>query len=267
LTARVRLRSPGVAAEQRFRFDEVAELYERARPRYPAALVEDLIALGRVPARGRILEIGSGTGLATRPFAERGFRVLGLEPGARMAALARAALAGFPDVAFAQTTFEDWPLEPASFDLVMAAQSFHWVDPRVRFTKTADALRPGGALAVFGNAPLPERSALHEAIDRVYAAHAPALAGAPASWYATDPLSAACAASGRYGPIEMRAYPWTRSYAAGEYVDLLRTHSNHRMLEEGVREGLHAAVREVIEAYGGSIDVRYEARLYLARRR
>jgi SAM-dependent methyltransferase len=255
-----------VAVEQRFRFDEVAELYARVRPGYPAALVEEVIALGGVPAGGRILEIGSGTGLATRLFAKRGLRILGLEPGGHMAAVARAGLADFPGVAFAETTFEDWPLEPAAFDLVMAAQSFHWVDPALRFTKTADALRPGGALAVFGNAPLPERSALHEAIDRVYAAHAPALAGAPASWYATDPLSTDCAASGRYGPIEMRAYPWTWSYAAGEYVDLLRTHSNHRMLEEGVREGLHAAVCEAIEAHGGAIEVRYEARLYLARR-
>jgi SAM-dependent methyltransferase len=262
--------APGEPApERRFTFDEVAELYDRARPGYPAALVDDVIALGDVPAGGRVLEIGCGTGQATRAFAERGLRLLCLEPGANLARVARARLARFPQAAVVETTFEAWPLEPGGFDLVMAAQSFHWVDPAQRFGRSADALRPGGALAVFGNAIVPEDTPLRRALDRAYAEHAPGLTDTVAvgGWYrSAATLAADAAASGRYGPVESRIYPWTRDYGAAEYSDLLLTHSDHRLLAPGPREALLAAVRDAIEAHGGSIEARYEARLYVARR-
>ena len=65
--------------EQRFVFDEIAELYDRARPGYPEALVDDVVALSGIAPGGRILEIGSGTGKATEAFARRGFRIVCLE--------------------------------------------------------------------------------------------------------------------------------------------------------------------------------------------
>ena len=89
--------------EQRFTFDEVAELYDRHRPGYPEALFEDLVALSGLAPAGRILEIGAGTGQATRPLARRGFRVLCLEPGAALARVARRKLAEFPRVEVLET--------------------------------------------------------------------------------------------------------------------------------------------------------------------
>jgi SAM-dependent methyltransferase len=253
--------------EQRLVFDEVAELYDRVRPGYPAALVDDVIALSGIAAGGRILEIGSGTGLATEPFARRGFRILGLEPGAAMRERARARLARFANVELALSSFEEWRLEPEAFELVISAQAFHWVRPEVRFAKSAAALREGAALAVFGNVELDEQTALRAALDDAYARHAPALLGpGGAAWYSErETIEKSFADSACFGPVEFRSYPWSRAFAAGEYVDLLRTHSNHRLLPEAQREALHAAVREAIERHGGRAEVRYEAQLYLAR--
>lgn len=253
--------------EQRFVFDQVAELYDRARPRYPDALVDDVVELSGIAARGRILEIGSGTGLATEAFARRGFRIVGLEPGSAMRAQARLRLARFAEVRLEPFTLEDWPLEAEAFDLVIAAQSFHWVAPELRFAKSAAALRKGGALAVFGNLPLDERTPLRADLDRAYERHAPALLTPMGRGYSElTRIVQAFADSGCFGPVALRSYPWSQAYASDEYIDLMRTHSPHRMLPEDQRAALHGALREAIERHGGRAEVRYQAELYFARR-
>ena len=132
---------------RRSTFDEAAELYDRARPGYPAALFEDLAELTSIGPESRVLEIGPGTGQATLPLAERGCRVVAVELGADLAAVARRKLAGFANVEVVTAAFEDWPLPAEAFDLVLAATAFHGIDPAVRIDKVADALRPGGSLA------------------------------------------------------------------------------------------------------------------------
>jgi len=128
-------------------FDQAAELYDRARPRYPPALFDDLAELAGIGPGSRVLEIGLGTGQATAPLAERGCRIVAVELGADLAAVARRNLARFPTVEVVTAAFEDWPLPSEPFDLVLATTSFHWVDPAVRVVKAADALRSGGTLA------------------------------------------------------------------------------------------------------------------------
>ena len=134
-------------ARLRETFDEAAELYDRARPGYPAALFDDLAALACIGPGCRVLELGCGTGQATVPLAERGCAIVCVELGAGMAAVARRKLARFPSVEVVVAPFEDWPLPPEPFDTVVSATAFHWLDPAVRVAKAADALRPGGALA------------------------------------------------------------------------------------------------------------------------
>ena len=95
-------------------FDQAAELYDRARPRYPPALFDDLAALAGIGPGSRVLEIGPGTGQATVALAERGYRVVAVELGAQLAAVARRNLARFPSVEVVTAAFEDWPLPPGS---------------------------------------------------------------------------------------------------------------------------------------------------------
>jgi SAM-dependent methyltransferase len=100
------------------------------------------------PCLRSILKIGSGTGKATIPLAERGFHVLGIELGDSMAALAREKLKGYPKTQIIVSAFEDWQLPEQSFDLAVSASAWHWIDPAVGYAKVAHALRPGGALAL-----------------------------------------------------------------------------------------------------------------------
>src|SRR2546426_752728 len=103
--------------ELRGTFDEVAVLYHEARPGYPEALFEDVVALSAIRPGGRVLEMGPGTGQATVPLARRGYSILGIELGETLAAAARRNLADFPRVAILTAGFEDWSVEEAAFDL------------------------------------------------------------------------------------------------------------------------------------------------------
>jgi SAM-dependent methyltransferase len=252
-----------------FVFDGIADLYDRVRPGYPDALIDDVIALAGVGPSSRVLEIGSGTGKATEAFVRRGLRVVGIEPGASLARIARQRFTGTDTVTIVEHTFEAWPLEPEAFDLVAVAQAFHWLSPETRFTKAAAALRPGGALAVFGHSPVMERSPLRRELDRAYSQLAPAIgASILTRWYADEvSMRARFAESGRFGPVTMRVYPWSRTYEIEAYLDLLRTHSDYRLLPDAEREALLEGVRAAILRHGGMITVRYEAHLYVAKRR
>src|SRR5262245_12722482 len=122
-------------------FDRIADEYERIRPGYPDALVERVIAFSGVDGRSQVLEIGAGTGKGTLPFAQRGLAILALEPGAALAATLRQVLASFPRVSVHVTSFEAFESSPGVFDLVFAAQSFHWLDPERRVRRVAELLR------------------------------------------------------------------------------------------------------------------------------
>src|SRR5437879_953205 len=109
-------------------FDEAAELYDQARPSYPTALFDDLAELACIGPGCRVLEIGCGTGLATRALAQRGSEIVCVELGASLAAVARRKLARFEKVHVEVAAFESWPLPDEPFDTVFAATAFHWID-------------------------------------------------------------------------------------------------------------------------------------------
>lgn len=90
-------------------FDEAASLYDEVRPGYPEDLFDDVVSLSGITAGGRILEIGCGTGQATVPFARRGYRILCIELGENMAAVARRNLEGYPQTEVRTGAFEEWP--------------------------------------------------------------------------------------------------------------------------------------------------------------
>ena len=247
-------------------FDEVAELYARARPTYPAALVDDVIRECGLQPGGRILELGSGPGNASVLFAGRGYHLLSLEPGARLAEVARRRLAGDSNARVLVTTFEAWPLEPDAFDLVFAAQSFHWMDPALRFSKTAQALKPRGTLAVFANRPLAGTGPIDGLIQQAYAAHAPTIAARWIGHNTRDHFLELFAAAPEFLPAEWREYPWRAEYGSSEFVELLQTHSDHRVLAAGQLSTLLDAIRDAIDANGGRFSVDYLAVLCRARR-
>jgi SAM-dependent methyltransferase len=248
---------------RRTSFDARAELYDAVRPSYPDALADDVIAA----AGRRILEIGAGTGKATVVFARRGASIVAIEPGASLAAVLRRNVAG-SDVTVEETTFEAWPIA-RPFDAVMAAQAIHWVDPRLRYVKAAEVLAPGGTLAVIRNEKDRVEAGLREELDAAYArwhveaSHRPIETEVETS---TREITAEIDASGRFGAVAIRHYPWTETYTTSRYLDLLDTYSDHIILAPEQRVPLYEAIAAAIDRRGGVIEVPYVSMSFLARR-
>ena len=258
------------SGRRRATFDEAAELYDRARPGYPPAVFDDLAALAGLGPGARVLEIGAGTGKATVPLAARGYAVVAVELGARMAAVARRKLARFPAVRVVVAAFEAWPLPAEPFDAVVAATAFSWVDPAVRVAKAADGLRPGGALATLGTRHVAGGTeAFFAEVQACYERWDPATPPGFRLPAAADlPLdSAELDRSGRFGPATFRRYEWDQPYTTAAYLDVLRTYSGHRALAPAARQGLLECIAHLIDSrYGGRITKRYLTELRVARR-
>ncbi|GLW09600.1 methyltransferase type 11 [Microtetraspora sp. NBRC 13810] len=226
--------------------------------------------LGSAGPGCRVLEIGCGTGQATAPLAESGCRVVAVELGAEMAAVARRNLARFPGVEVVTAAFEEWPLPREPFDVVVSATAFHWIDPAVRVTKAADALRPGGLLATVATHHVAGGSAeffaeVQDCYERFDPATPPGLRLTAAAGIPRD--GEEVRRSGRFGPVAFHRYEWELTYATAEYLDLLRTYSGHLALLAAARDGLLACVGGLIDGrYGGSVTKRYLTELRLAQR-
>jgi SAM-dependent methyltransferase len=259
--------APGESA-----FDRVADTYDAVRPRYPEAVFDAIRVYGALPAlsRPRVLEVGVGTGQATTQMAAMGWHVVGIEPGEKLAAVARDRLAELADVSVVTATFESAAVDAERFDVVASATAWHWVDPRVGYEKAARALRPAGIIAVWWNAHVPDTDAPGWApIRRTYEQFAPELARLARLTPDRpdyDP-AAELAASGWFGEVEADGFPFSVDYSTEEFLALLDTYASHQRLEGPRRRTLYQGLARAIEdELGGTVTKPYEAVLVLGRR-
>jgi len=248
---------------QRLVFGEVAEEYERHRPDYPDALIDELVAVAAVRPGDPALEIGAGTGKATRRLLERGLAVTALEPDAAMAAVARRHA---PGATFVVSGFEDWVLVSNHFAVVVAAQSWHWVDDEIGPRKAADALRAGGSITLMWNRPDLDRSAWHDDLQPIYERIAPGMEHSVRKSFSSALPRAIehLGRDGRFGPLIQRLVPWVAHYTTDQYIAFLNTHSDKRMLPDAQRAALFDAIRTSLDASGGVIEHPYIAELLAA---
>jgi SAM-dependent methyltransferase len=259
--------------ERRSVFGEAAEQYASARADYPDALVEDVIRYSG--ALTNVVEVGAGTGKATLAFASRGYALTCLEPDARMAALLTRACAPFPRVTVEVARLEEWD-PPLQFDLLIAAQSWHWVDVTRRWDLAFRALKRGGALALYWNQyivateetrlvliDIDERFGLdsesftpHHYGPQQFGADVELEEGWPAFDLISDP---------RFGDLTSHRYRRNQAYSTSMYTDLLSSTSVYRMMDDESRSRLLSDVAGVVNDVGGQIDLAIVTDLFLGR--
>jgi SAM-dependent methyltransferase len=246
-------------------FGSEAERYERTRPTYPRAMVEAILAAS--PGRD-VLDVGIGTGISARPFEREGCHVLGVDPDGRMAGYARQS--GL-EVEIAR--FEEWDPAGRTFDLVMAGQTWHWVDPVLGASKAAQLLRAGGRLALFWNVmSFPPEVA--EEFSAVYRRALPDFpffqSGAPGGAASYAPLLDKAAdgirRTGRFEEPERWRFDWERSYSRDQWLDVVPTFGGHSQVPPEKLAQLLSGIGEVLEAAGGSFTMGYTAVVETARR-
>jgi SAM-dependent methyltransferase len=238
-------------------FGADAGRYDRTRPRYPKALVERIVAAS--PGRD-VLDVGCGTGIAARQFQAAGCRVLGVDPDARMAGFARRS-----GVEAEVATFEDWEAGGRDFDLVIAAQAWHWVDPVAGAAKAARVLRPDGRLALLWYVFQPAAE-LAQAFSAVYRRVLPGTPFAHGVMPGLDSYSAfftkaidGMRQAGGFSDAEQWRFDSDRSYSRQEWLEQVPTFGGHSTLPPSAQAELLAGIGGVIDAAGGGFTMAFTA--------
>jgi len=240
-------------------FAAPAEVYDRARPPYPAGLWARLGELGLLRPGTRVVELGPGTGLATGPMVEAGATVTAVELGAALAARLRRR---WPQVVVHVGAAESVPLPAAAFDLAVAASVVHWLDLPVVLPKLHRALVPDGHLAVWRTAfgdPAAAVTPFRQRVAAITARRADAPPRPGPGELDTEAWVHELSGGGHFVAVHVEEFRWTIELRSDQVRDLFTTFSNWTPAE--VEEAAEAA-----QALGGRVTEHYVTPLIVLRR-
>jgi SAM-dependent methyltransferase len=232
-------------------FELVPDVYERARPEYPADAIAWLAEQLDLRAGRTVLDLGAGTGKLTRALLRTGARVIAVEPGERMLGELRRVLPGVEALVGAA---EAIPLGDATVDAITVGQAFHWFRHDEAVPEMHRVLRPQGGVGLIWNARDREWD-----VSRLLEGFIPSERAAPGTW--SDELRA----SELFGPVEERRFHFTQTLAADALVERLLSISFVAAATEEKRLALQRKVRAYVAEHGGEVELRYATEVYVSR--
>ena len=248
-------------------FDKDPVGYAAGRPGYPTEIfsaLEERCGLGEGTA---VVEIGPGTGQATAELLRRGAHVHAVEPGPGLARHLLAQHVGEP-LEVTVSPFEDVVLPDDAADLVVAATSFHWVEPEIGAPKALSVLRPGGSIAIWWNlfydpgGPDEFSRALDPIFEEFGDVESPAFVDTRQEEYWIPVLREA-----GFDEVVAERFPWTVDQTTEDIVSLFSTFSNMRLRPDSERKQVLARIGGVADdQFGGRVRRTYQAVLYAGRR-
>jgi SAM-dependent methyltransferase len=227
------------AVEPRKSFDNVPDIYDTIRPEYPPALFDDLFAL--LPARPQILEVGAGTGKATRGLLNHGAAVHAIEIGPAMAQKLREGLTT-NDLVVTVGDFDKVPTEKRAYDCVFAATAYHWIEPAAQLDRPAELLKKDGYLAIVDLVQVdsPSDRGFFTAAQPIYERYGEDHKG-PSSPRREDVdpwMRAALSNDTRFTDVCLYCYDWDQTYTAAQYRQLMLSYSPTQVMPMEARQGL-----------------------------
>lgn len=239
-------------------YDSVASAYDRTRPRYPAEILSRMQEIANLQPGKSVLEIGAGVGIATVELAQLGAKIVCLEPSKSACAITRDKCAAYGNVEVINTTFEEWELGKQKFDAVVAATSFHWVTPEVRYAKTAAALNDRGLLILLWNTPPQPSYELYQSCQSIYQTYAPEL-----NKYESHQdhqqnigkIAQKAIASGYFQDLITHQAIISVNYTVDDYLTLLSTLSPYIRLTSEQRHTLFTQLKTELKRLSEEVDV------------
>lgn len=254
-------------------YNEISDVYHAARPEYQNEMIDELVSVGPLTPESRILEIGVGTGKLTESLAKRGLQISGIELGDRMVSVARKALSQFKNVEIFQGNFNDFDFEPDSFDAVIAATSFHWLNPATRIDRIYKVLDENGVVAIFDtrhvDGGVDEFPALSQKCYKEWDTntsndyHIPSLEEVEKEGYRRKGEFAK-----HFTTLFEKSYCSDLTYTSDSYIQLLQTYSDIISMEASKRNGLLKCIENMIDTnFGGKITKSYLWQLFIAKKK
>ena len=224
-----------------------------------------MIRAAALSSGARLLEVGSGTGRATRLFTGHGFDITCIEPVPEMAAVARESNGDKGSITYVSSTFEEWTPPEQPFDMAFSGQAFHWVDPAISYPKLANVVRPGGTVALFWYTPSLADPGLVEEVDRLYVELAAEIGSHLYRPSRFDSAGDHLRNTPTVHSVQRSEYREMRTDTTAAWLAMLGTTSDHLALPADRRSKLIDAIGEAI-ARRGEAEVRVVTRLWLATR-
>jgi ubiquinone/menaquinone biosynthesis C-methylase UbiE len=215
-------------SQQAASFDRAAEVYEKARPEYPAEAVDWMLPL----AARTVLDLGAGTGKLTRALAARGLEIFAVDPSPKMLDQLRTAI---PGATVSVGVAEDIPLPDAFVDAIVVGQAWHWVDQAVALASVARVLRPGGTLGLVWNL----RDAREPWVERLTRVMHPA--------EGEIFMESGHIERGPFGEIESASFEWARDFTRDELLDLVRSRSYFITADEAEQASILSGVNHLLD--------------------
>ncbi len=241
--------------DPRLSFNEAADLYGQVRPRYPAELFDDLFHL--LPDQPSIVEVGPGTGQATRDLLHRGATVRAVEIGPAMADKLRTNLDS-SRLEVIVGDFEQAPLETKCCDSVFSATAYHWVSTGAQVDRPATLQRRGGVVAIvdLNQVSSLDDEGFFDAVTHIYDRYGQGhTEPPPPARTSVDPaIRQALASDSRFADVAVRSYDWNQTYSATDYRTLMLSYSGTQMMEPAERSGLLDDIESFVrEHFDGQI--------------
>jgi len=246
------------------KFNENFTFYDKHRPTYIDELYCFVLNYSSFSEGKAAIEVGCGTGQATKPFLETGAKVTAFELGADLADFTRNKFAGYQNLDVINQDFMNYTTDDCSVDLIYSATAFHWVSDANTglpgYRHAYQMLKPGGTLAVWWNNPRAsgQNLELEQEIQEVYRKYAPSLADTAGRktaqherWFVTRCVNLQrLLHSNGFCDVKFELYYDWRNLTPENYIGLLHTYSDHMALSDKERIPLFDNIQAIIEKHG-----------------
>ncbi len=251
-------------------FNNIAETYHKGRPGYPTALFEEVKEICGITSESRLLEIGAGSGIASKELAKYGAQLVVLEPGAELMAIAKKELEGVPHASFVQSVLEDYEPE-ALFDTALSFTAFHWVTGD-KFGKAAEMLKQGGHLVLVWNSFRQSEEPVSKETGEIYHAYLPDIfprtdmSVNERAQLKVDTREEEIKSDDRFALIAKKEYESHYQHDAESFCNLLMTYPVIEGLGQERRKRFLDAMAEVVRKHG-SITVPVKTVMFICKKK
>lgn len=248
-------------------FNQMVDYYDKYRPGYPKEIVTAIIKKANLAAGDKLLEIGAGSGKATKQFSNFGFEIVCIDPGIDLVNIGNEKFKG-QNIKFIASRFEDYSALPEYFDVIFSAQAFHWVLQPIGYKKCAEMIKSGGYLATFWNIDIFNDTEIDRDLFNILDKYHGFVSCSSEEVYKkrTEDITAGIVESGLFSQPELIHSCWEKSYSAEDYFGYLMTSQVFIQNTDTEKHECLAELVRLASKYNEVIKRKYTCELYLTQK-
>jgi ubiquinone/menaquinone biosynthesis C-methylase UbiE len=249
-------------------FNQIADIYDVYRPSYPQEIIKEMIQESHLKSGSKIIEIGAGSGKATELIAGKGYLIHCIEPGQNLVNIGQKRFAN-DSISYTVSRFEDCSLPENYYDMVFAAQSFHWVPQPIGYEKSARILKQDGYLGLIWNMYViqdTEQDSRLIQLSNKYGGFADFLTESQCTKRMSSIVSG-IDNSGLFEEVKTYKKIWVKNYTPQEYYGFILTGNKFAQKTESEKKIIYQEIESLANDFGGYIHRPYWTVLYLAKKR